>query len=186
MRPTKLTGVQVFELDPREDARGSFIKLFSEHFFNSNNLDTEIKEVFVSTSQKNVIRGMHFQLPPMAQTKVVSVLKGKIIDVVIDIRVGSPTYGEYEKFVLSRDNGLSLYVDSGFAHGFLSQEDESMVAYLVSENYDKELDTGILWNSFGFDWGTDTPIVSDRDRSLPTLEEFRSTFHYSDKMGGIE
>lgn len=183
MNSVRLPGVHVLELDPHEDPRGSFLKLFSEKFFASNNLETEFKEVFVSTSQKDVLRGMHFQLPPMAQTKVVSVLKGQILDVVVDLRIGSPSYGECERFFLSEDNGLSLYVGTGFAHGFLSLVDENVVVYLVSENYDKELDTGILWNSFGFDWGMDAPIISERDRSFPTLKEFRSPFRYTPETG---
>ena len=158
------------------DPRGSFFKFFTSVEFKRFELETDFKEVFVSVSKINTIRGMHFQLPPFEQDKVVTVLKGKILDVVLDLRVNSPTYGKFEEFILTDDEPASLYVGKGLAHGFLSLKDNSMVCYLSSEIYNPGSDSGIKWNSFGFDWGVKSPIVSERDTSLPLFKKFDSPF----------
>ena len=158
------------------DKRGYFFKFFTCNEFENFGLQIDIKEVFVSISKLHTIRGMHFQLPPLEQSKVVTVLKGKIMDVVLDLRTDSSTYGKFEKFILSDDEPASLYVGPGLAHGFLSLIDNSMTCYLTSELYNPDLDSGIRWSSFGFEWYVKSPIISERDLNLPFFEEFKSPF----------
>jgi len=158
------------------DERGKFVKLLNLDFFRNNNLDYYFKESFFSISYKNVIRGMHFQIPPSAQTKLVSVLNGSILDVVLDLRKHEKTFGKYYCVELSDKNNKSLYIPKGFAHGFKTLSETATVLYFVNETYSPNDDKGILWDSFGFDWQLDTPILSARDLSFPKFKEFISPF----------
>ncbi len=161
------------------DLRGDFIKIFNADAFQSLNIKFCPKEAFQSTSKMGVIRGMHFQLPPAACDKVVSCARGKIIDVIIDLRVDSACYGKYVCVELSAGDAQFLFVPQGCAHGFLSLEDDTIVGYLMGEVYDPKLDSGIRWDSFGFEWPWVTPIISDRDRGFCCLRDFRSRFQLS-------
>lgn len=176
MHNTSIGNLFLIEQNSYQDSRGHFLKFFNQKEFKEANLVTEFKEVFVSVSKLYTIRGMHFQLPPYNEVKIVTVLKGVILDVVLDLRKDSPTYHKFEKFNLSGDAPFSLYVGKGLAHGFLSLDENSMICYLTSELYNEECNSGIQWNSFGFDWNVKVPIISQRDRALPCLNEFESPF----------
>ncbi|MBE0471746.1 MAG: dTDP-4-dehydrorhamnose 3,5-epimerase [Methyloprofundus sp.] len=170
--PTPLDGV--FEIENRvfQDHRGMFVKNFHEGVFKEAGLETEFKESFYSTSTKGVLRGMHFQLPPHDHAKLVYVTSGKILDVAVDIRKGSPTFGQYFSTKLSTDNSKSLYMAKGFAHGFLTLSASATVVYMTTTVHTPESDAGIRWDSFGFDWLVENPIMSDRDKNFSLLEGF--------------
>lgn len=157
------------------DERGRFIKVFNSDNFIKNDIDCDFKESYYSISHKNVIRGIHFQLPPFEHNKLVYVSKGKILDVILDLRRGSPTYGKYETVYLD-ENLNSIYIPKGCAHGFGVLSDFAVVHYQVSSVYNPNSDCGILWNSFGFDWPIESPIISKRDLSFNRFLDFDSPF----------
>lgn len=173
---TPIEGLLILETINFQDIRGEFQKLFNFDFFKDNNLDTGFKEFYYSVSKKNVIRGMHFQLPPFDHTKLVYVSKGRIKDVVLDIRKNSKTYGKCFSIELDNNKAQYLYIPKGLAHGFASLEDGSIVNYAQTSCFSKEHDCGILYNSFGFDWEIETPIISGRDKTFEKLEDFNSPF----------
>lgn len=177
---TNLPGLFVVKPKIFSDERGEFIKIFNEETFSETGLPFELKESYYSTSKKNVIRGMHFQTPPMAHTKLVYVTRGAIVDVVLDIRNGSSTYGQYAVLDLSEENRAIAYIPVGFAHGFMSLSDDTCVVYLQTTGYSPENDAGIHFESFGMDFGVEDPIVSMRDRAFPRLEDFESPFIYQE------
>ena len=155
------------------DPRGSFVKYFNIDFFKENELDFNISESYYSISKKNVIRGMHFQLPPNDHKKLVFVPQGEIIDVIIDLRKESKTYKEIFYTTLSSSNKRAILIPKGFAHGFKSLLDGTITMYNVSSTYDKASDSGILYNSINFDWDVERPILSERDKSFETLDHFK-------------
>jgi dTDP-4-dehydrorhamnose 3,5-epimerase len=171
---TSLDGV--FEVLNRkfEDSRGLFVKTFHEDSFKEVGLDTDFSESFYSVSKKDVLRGMHFQLAPHDHAKLVYVTAGEILDVAVDIRKNSPTYGQYFTLKLSSDNAKSLYMAKGFAHGFLTLSDSATVVYLTTTVHAPENDSGIRWDSFGFDWPLKSPIISNRDGNFNTLERLHA------------
>jgi dTDP-4-dehydrorhamnose 3,5-epimerase len=134
------------------------------------------------------LRGLHFQLPPLEQAKLISVLRGRIFDVAVDVRNGSPTFGRYVSIELSAESGQQLYVPAGFAHGFVTMENDVIVSYKVSNYYSPAYDGGIRWNDTKISIPWPIPetgaILSDRDKALPLLEEFVSPFPYDGKPLG--
>ena len=177
---TDFNGLFVIQSNVFTDQRGAFIKTFHKKFFEDNGLESDFRESFFSISKKNVIRGMHFQLPPDDHVKLVYCAKGKILDVVVDLRKNSPTYGKFFSIDLTENNGKIIYIPKGFAHGFKSLTDNSVVVYMTTKEYSPENDTGIRWDSFGFDWKIDNPIISERDKSFLPLEKFESPFLYGE------
>lgn len=173
---TLFEGLLILETINFQDNRGRFQKLFNFDFFKENGLETDFKEFYYSVSQKNVVRGMHFQLPPFDHTKLVYVSKGCIKDVCLDIRKQSATYGKCFSIELDDKQGKYLYIPKGFAHGFISLEDGSIVNYAQTSCYSKEHDCGISQKSIDFDWGIDNPIVSGRDLTFVDLIDFNSPF----------
>lgn len=159
-----------------QDVRGGFQKLFNFDFFKENGLDTDFKEFYYSINKKGVRRGMHFQIPPYDHTKVVYVSNGRILDVCVDLRKKSATYRKCFSIELDVSKAQYLYIPKGFAHGFLSLDDNSIVNYAQTSCYNKECDCGILQDSIDFDWGIENPIVSCRDLAFPELSEFLSPF----------
>lgn len=159
-----------------EDNRGFFIKAYQESIFSDHGIKFELKESYCSVSHRDAIRGMHFQLPPYGHSKIVFCPQGSILDVILDLRKDSLTYGQYYSAVLSAENHRALFIPEGFAHGFKSLEDHSITYYLVSSEHNSSADEGILYNSFGMDWDTLQPVLSARDLSFKTLEAFRSPF----------
>lgn len=173
---TPFEGLLVLQTVNFQDNRGGFQKLFNYDFFKDNGLDYDFKEFYYSVNQANVVRGMHFQTPPYDHTKVVYVSKGRIKDVVVDIRKSSRTYGKCFSIELDDQKGQYLYIPKGYAHGFLSLEDGSIVNYAQTSCYNKDCDCGIDQNSIGFNWGIESPIVSGRDLTFPALVDFQSPF----------
>lgn len=178
IKPSKLAGC--YELQPKvfEDERGRFVKIFHEQVFAEKGLETGFAEEYYSVSCKNVIRGMHFQLPPMDHVKLVYCVQGEVMDVVVDLRVGSPTYGQYAVFELSAIKANSIYIPKGMAHGFCAQSDQAIMVYKVSTIYSPAHDAGVLWNSVGIPWPTAKAILSGRDQSFPPIDKFVSPFRY--------
>jgi len=179
------TKIQVLKiLEPRvfEDSRGKFIKTFNDDFFLEFGLDIDIKETYYSISHKDVIRGMHFQTPPYDHIKLVYVPFGSIVDVVLDIRKNSPTYGEFFSTELSASNGKVLIIPKGLAHGFKSLEDNTNVTYMQTNGYAPNNDGGIKYDSFGFDWECVNPKLSDRDKEFSRLDEFITPFEFGEEL----
>lgn len=170
IKQTPLDGVFEIENKKFEDHRGIFVKTFNSDIFGEKGLEIDFKESFYSISQKDVVRGMHYQLPPHDHVKLVYVTDGEILDVALDIRKNSVTYGKHYFTKLSRENSKSLYISKGFAHGFLTLSKSATVVYLTSTIHSPESDSGIHWNSFGFDWGITMPIISQRDSDFDNLE----------------
>jgi len=149
---TPLEGAYVITLPAFPDDRGVFIKTFHETSFRETGISFNLKESYFSTSKKDVIRGMHFQMPPYQHSKIVFCPYGAILDVIVDLRKDSSTYGQYHAQELSLENHKAYYIPEGFAHGFKSLSEGAITYYLVSSEYSKEYDTGIRFDSFGFDW----------------------------------
>jgi dTDP-4-dehydrorhamnose 3,5-epimerase/CDP-3, 6-dideoxy-D-glycero-D-glycero-4-hexulose-5-epimerase len=177
---TPIHDLKILEPKIFEDSRGRFIKTYNNNFFQTNGLNLTMKESYYSISNKDVIRGMHFQTPPFDHMKLVYVPAGKIMDVILDIRKNSPTFGQYFICELSSDNGKVLIIPKGLAHGFKSLQDNTNVTYMQTSCYAPNNDGGIRYDSFGFNWECESPKLSDRDQSFPTLKEFDSPFIFGE------
>lgn len=169
-------GLLVLKTKNFEDQRGDFQKIYSKELFHLLDLNPQIMEIYFSVNKKDVIRGMHFQLLPYAHDKIVYVSQGDIIDVVIDLRKESKTYGKFFSIHLKGKEGIFLYIPVGFAHGFKSIEDNTIVNYIQTSCYSPTHDAGIRYDSFGYDWEIKNPIISERDKFHPSLIEFNSPF----------
>ena len=152
------------------------MKTFHAELFSALGLPIDWREEYYSSSRKGVIRGMHFQTPPHHHEKLVYCIQGQVLDVVVDLRMGSPTHGRHIAVKLDAARGQGLMIPKGMAHGFLALTENVMMAYKVTTVYTPENDAGIRWDSFGFDWGVDKPILSIRDCAHPKLSEFDSPF----------
>jgi dTDP-4-dehydrorhamnose 3,5-epimerase len=168
----------VWELIPwqRLDERGSFVKTMHSGEFDRFDLACDFKEEFFSVSKKNVLRGIHFQNPPADHEKLVYCIAGGIIDVIVDLRISSLTYGKYIMVNVNPVQSNIIYIPKGCGHGFLSLEDNSIVIYKTTTVHSPEHDTGIHWNSIGIPWPIKDPIVSERDNTHISLSDFVSPF----------
>lgn len=171
-----LGGVKLVTLKAFSDHRGMFVKSFHETLLRDAGISFELKEEFYSTSHKNVLRGMHFQAPPHDHAKIVMCLSGEVTDVVLDLRKSSAHFGKSAGVRLTSAKTQFLYIPKGFAHGFLSLADHSMLIYKTDAVYAPEFDRGILWNSCGFSWQAEEPVLSNRDNSFPSFLNFQSPF----------
>lgn len=174
-KKTSIEGLFVCNNFVAEDQRGVFVKIFNSEDFKEIGCTENFKESYYSVSTKDVIRGMHFQIPPHDHFKLVTVISGNIIDVVVDLRKTSSSFGKYEVFQLSSNN-QSVFIPKGCAHGFLTVSESATVLYYVSTTYNKKADSGILWNSIGYDWPVLNPVISERDMSFPGLSLLCSYF----------
>lgn len=160
------------------DSRGEFTKCFEKDIYAAAGIEFKLNETFVSTSRENVIRGLHFQIHN-PQAKIVSVLKGKVWDVIVDLRPGHPTYKKWVGIELDAENHAALYIPRGFAHGFVSFEDETVMLYQCDGAYDKNTDTGIRFDDpdIGIEWPVDLNkvIYSDKDGGLMSFREYEKT-----------
>lgn len=161
-----------------KDARGQFVKTFHAGWYEENGLESCFREEFYSRSVKGVIRGLHFQVPPADHAKLVYCLAGEVFDAVVDLRVGSPTYGQTHTFELSADRPEIIYIPSGFAHGFQALSDDALMVYQVSTVHSPENDSGIHWDSVGIDWPLPPRSVSERDQSFLPAAQFSSPFRF--------
>jgi dTDP-4-dehydrorhamnose 3,5-epimerase len=179
---TDIPGLLVFEPNVFEDSRGYFYESWNEKVFHEQGIDIRWVQDNQSSSAFGVIRGLHYQLPPFAQTKLIRVIKGRILDVVADIREGSPTYGRTYSKVLSAKNKRQLYIPKGFAHGFSVLSKKAEVLYKCDEFYNKSSEAGIIYNdpALGIDWRIPAgeEMVSEKDQHLPVLENCTNSFVY--------
>jgi dTDP-4-dehydrorhamnose 3,5-epimerase len=165
--------VVLIEAERFGDDRGFFMEMFKASEFTTYGIPAVFVQDNLSHSVRGVLRGLHYQKQPKAQGKLVSVLRGQIFDVAVDIRQGSPTFGQWLGTELSADNGRMLYVPVGFAHGFCVLSEQADVLYKVTAEYARELDRGIIWNDpdIGIRWPIAVPILSPKDARLPRLRE---------------
>lgn len=169
---TKLPGAVVIEPAVFGDARGFFFETWNAERFGQHGLPTNFVQGNVSSSSKGVLRGLHYQWP-RPQGKLVSVLRGEVLDVAVDIRRGSPTFGQWDGVILSEENKRQLWIPEGFAHGFAVLSDSAVFSYLCTDVYVKEADAGVRWNdpAIGVDWQIDPPLLSDKDAHSPFLAD---------------
>lgn len=176
-----IEGVKLLRPRRIADQRGYFAETWNRQAFAAMGIDIDFVQDNQSFSrQRSTVRGLHFQRPPRAQAKLISVGRGSIFDVAVDLRRASPTFGRHTSAVLTSEAGEQLFIPAGFAHGFCTLEPDTEVQYKVSDFYSRELDAGILWNDpdLGIGWpleGTE-PVLSDRDRRLPRLSEIEPLF----------
>lgn len=173
----RIPGLLVLPLVRHEDERGSFLKAYHSTQSAQLGIDQRWHEAFYSWSNPGVVRGLHFQLPPHDHAKTVVCLSGRILDVVVDLRCGSPTERRTSELVLDADRPTALHIPTGCAHGFaVLGARPALVAYLVSSVHNQAADSGILWSSVPASWPTPTPVLSARDATFPTLAAFVSPF----------
>jgi len=175
---THLPGCFIVEPKVFPDSRGQFVKLFSGEVFAKKGLTADFPELACSVSKKGVLRGLHFQLPPADHAKVVYCVEGKVLDAVVDLRVGSPTYGQGGMWEIDAARGNGLYIPRGFAHGFYVPVEKAVFVYKIETPWVPALDAGIAWDSANLDWPDRSPVLSDKDRKLPPLKDFKSPFRY--------
>jgi dTDP-4-dehydrorhamnose 3,5-epimerase len=168
----------VYEIVPRifSDNRGSFVKTYHDHEYKKLGLESDFKEEFYSISQKNVIRGFHFQKPPMDHVKLVYCLQGEVLDVLVDLRQGSPVFGKVISINLNYLKANILYIPKGIGHAFLSLEDSSVMVYKTTTVHSIEHDSGVRWDSVDFEWPTATPVISEKDINLISFSDFSTPF----------
>lgn len=167
---TPLDGAYVIELEPRTDDRGFFARSFDREEFAAHGLDPDVVQCNVSfNARRGTLRGMHYQLPPKAEAKLVRCVAGAIYDVIVDLRRDSPTHARWFGIQLDARDRRALYVPRGFAHGYQTLSDGAEVHYQVSERYTPELERGVRWNdpAFGIAWPIGDPIVSPKDAAFP-------------------
>lgn len=175
---------EVILVRPRlfSDSRGFFKEQYKASLFQTNGINAYFMQDNHSRSSHATLRGLHYQLPPKAQAKLVSVIRGRVLDVALDIRQGSPTYGQHVAVELSDENHCQLYIPVGFAHGFVVLSDSADFYYKVSADYSPEHDRGIRWNdpALQIDWRISSPLLSPKDAQQPLLEDAENTFIYQE------
>ena len=176
----ELQGLVIAEPTVFEDSRGYFFEAYNQKLFQQNNIPSHFVQDNQSRSDYGVIRGLHYQLNPFAQSKLVRVLEGEILDVAVDIRKNSPTYGRYFSLVLSSENKKQLFIPPGFAHGFSVLSSVAIVLYKCDAFYNKQSEAGIRYNDqeLNIDWRIETgrEIISEKDMQLPSFKEAISNF----------
>ncbi|MGD0711582.1 MAG: dTDP-4-dehydrorhamnose 3,5-epimerase [Bacteroidales bacterium] len=168
----------IIQPDVFYDARGYFFESYNKENFIQMGIDAEFVQDNQSLSAKGILRGLHFQNPPFAQGKLLSVIKGSVLDVAVDIRKNSPTYGKYFSIILSEENKTMFWIPSGFAHGFLSLENSTIFSYKCTQTYNKKSEGSIRWNDpdLNIDWGIKDPLVSPKDQIAPLFKDLNTKF----------
>lgn len=177
---TPIPDLLIVEPDVFNDQRGYFFEVYNQECYFNNSMNMQFVQDNESKSGKNVLRGLHFQKPPFAQGKLVRVIQGKVLDVAVDIRKGSPTYGKYHSVELDAKSKRMFYIPEGFAHGFLTLEEDTIFAYKCTNYYNKESEGSLLWcdETIGIDWNVENPVLSDKDKISPPFKDFISPFKY--------
>ena len=177
---TPIPDLLVVEPSVFNDQRGYFFEVYNQEHYYNNNMQMQFVQDNESKSGKNVLRGLHFQKPPFAQGKLVRVIQGKVLDVAVDIRKGSPTYGSYHAVELDAISKRMFYIPEGFAHGFLTMEEDTIFAYKCTNYYNKESEGSLLWSdeTIGIKWNIENPILSEKDTIAPLFKDFKSPFNY--------
>ncbi|MBV0892469.1 dTDP-4-dehydrorhamnose 3,5-epimerase [Paracoccus sp. Z118] len=175
---TSLPGVLILTPARHGDARGFFEETWNRRALEQAgvHLPEFVQDNHSLSAQAGTLRGLHYQAPPHAQGKLVRCGRGRLLDVAVDARRGSATYGQSVAVELSFENGRQLWVPEGFLHGVLTLEDDSEVIYKCTRYYDRDSDGGVLWNSVGVDWGIRDPLLSDKDKLLPAFADWQSPF----------
>lgn len=179
IEPLRLKGSYLITLKRIEDERGYFLRVYDENLPIGVGTDTRVWSDSLSYNKKrHTVRGLHFQLPPYGEQKIVRAAQGAIWDVIVDLRKDSDTYGEWEGYELSGENGKCLFIPVGFAHGFCTLTDGAMVSYKIDAPYNAESASGIKWDdpTLAIPWQTTDPVISDRDRNLGAFADFNSPF----------
>lgn len=177
---TKIEGLVIIEPSVFSDERGFFMETYSKKVFVNHGINVEFVQDNHSRSSKGVLRGLHFQKPPFSQDKLIRCTQGQVLDVAVDIRSNSPTFGQYESILLSEVNKTVFYIPKGFAHGFLVLSDIADFQYKCSNYYNKEFEAGLLWNDpeIKIDWSIggyqNLPILSEKDKFWPNLLEIKN------------
>lgn len=179
---TSFAGLKIFEPAVFSDSRGYFFESFNENTFKNAGIDVRFVQDNESKSQRGVVRGLHYQLNPFAQAKLVRVIIGEVLDVVVDIRKGSPTYGQKFEILLSSENKRQLFIPRGFAHGFSVLKNDTIFSYKCDNFYSKDSEGGILLsdNSLAIDWqvSAEEMVLSEKDLNNPTFSEHRNNFTF--------
>lgn len=182
VRKTSIPDLYIIEPKVHKDERGFFYESYNADKLEQQGLPRFdfMQDNHARSESVGVLRGLHFQLPPMAQTKLVRVTKGRVYDVAVDLRKGSPTFGHWESVELSAENFLQFLVPKGFAHAYITLEPGTEFLYKVDAPYSPEHDTGLIWNDpdLAITWPLDMPVLSDKDMRLPTLRGFDSPFTF--------
>ena len=175
-----IPGLLIIKPDVFADDRGYFFESYNEQKFINAGISVHFVQDNESKSQKGVLRGLHFQSPPHDQGKLVRVVKGAVMDVAVDIRIGSPTFGEWESIELTEENKMMYWIPSGFAHGFVTLKDETVFTYKCTNIYNKESEGSILWNDrdLNIEWGIENPSLSDKDIKAPVFKALESKFNF--------
>ena len=174
----EIEGLVIIEPNVFEDDRGYFYESYNKEEFDKNGVEDHFVQDNQSLSQKDVLRGLHFQKPPYSQAKLIRVIQGSVLDVVVDLRVNSKTYGKHYSIELSSINKRSFYVPQGFAHGFLTLEDNTIFSYKCSDFYNSASEDALVWNdeALNIDWGVDNPILSEKDELAQGFTKYVSPF----------
>ena len=178
---TAIEGLVILEPDVFGDHRGYFKETYSEAAFKAIGLGMHFMQDNLSFSSRGILRGLHFQADPFAQGKLVSVVEGEVLDVAVDIRIGSPTYGQHVAVHLSGSNHRMFYVPPGFAHGFQVVSETCYFAYKCTNLYDRPSEGGLMWNdpALGIHWPVADPVISEKDKYYAPFGEFKSPFNYT-------
>jgi len=178
VQKTILQDVYILTPERHGDARGFFSESWNRQTLESHGIVLDfVQDNHSVSSQVGTLRGLHFQSPPHAQAKLVRCGRGVLFDVAVDIRRGSPTYGQWAGYELSAENGLQLLIPEGFLHGFVTRAPDTEIIYKCSDYYAPDCDGSVAWDSCGIDWGEiDTPVFSEKDRVAPALADFDSPF----------
>lgn len=175
---TNIEGLLVIQPKVFGDERGYFFESFRDDVLNNHGVYSKFVQDNQSKSNKGILRGLHFQKAPHAQGKLVRVVKGSVLDIAVDIRTNSPTYGHHFSIELNEVNKTIFYIPPGFAHGFLTLEDNTLFSYKCTNYYNLESEDSVLWNSelLNIDWGIENPILSEKDNTAPNFKDFKSPF----------
>lgn len=176
---TNIDGLIIVEPKIFKDDRGSFFESWNVKNFQEIGIKDHFVQDNQSSSSRGVLRGLHFQNPPYVQAKLVRVIRGSVLDVAVDLRSNSPTYGKHVTIVLSGENFKSFYIPKGFAHGFIALEDNTIFSYKCSDVYNKESEGCLIWNDkdLGIEWNINNPIISPKDVQGIHLKDFKSKFN---------
>lgn len=182
--PTRLGGVLVVEPRLFCDDRGSFMETFNVERYAQAGIDVSFVQDNVSRSIRGALRGLHFQAPPHGQAKLVSVVEGTVYDVAVDLRTGSPTYGEWVGVELTADNRCQLFVPVGFAHGFAVTSEQAVLSYKCSAEYAPQAEGAVAWDDpdLAIEWPVAAPLLSDKDAAAPPLAALESPFSFAQRV----
>jgi dTDP-4-dehydrorhamnose 3,5-epimerase len=183
IKESKLKGVFEIDLEPHEDHRGFFVRVYDDAIFKQYRIRRDwVQENQSLSKEKGTIRGLHFQFPPYTETKLVRVVSGEVYDVIVDLRKGSATFGEWDRFRISEDNKKMIYIPRGFAHGMCTLTKNCAMLYKVDNYYTPESEGTIIWDDpdIGIDWPVENPILSEKDSRAQSFKEFVNAY------GGLE